>query len=88
VLERLRVEADHVLFGHTHRTGPLPGDDLGLWRGPGGSALWNTGSWVDEPAYVGPLGTASPYWPGTVVTVEGSGAPRIHRLLPADAVGR
>jgi len=81
VLERLGVEADHVLFGHTHRTGPLPGDDAARWQGPGGASLWNTGSWVYEPDYIGTLGSRSPYWPGTVVTIEGSGAPQIHRLL-------
>jgi hypothetical protein len=81
VLDRLGIEAEHVLFGHTHRTGPLPGDDPRLWRAPGGAALWNTGSWVAEPDYVGGNGSASPYWPGTVVTVEGSGPPVIHRLL-------
>jgi hypothetical protein len=81
VVDRLGIEADHVLFGHTHRTGPLAVDDPGLWRGPGGAALWNTGSWVAEPDYVAGQGRQSPYWPGTVVTLEGSAAPVIHRLL-------
>jgi predicted phosphodiesterase len=81
VLERLRVEADHVLFGHTHRTGPLPGDPECCWRCRGGTALWNTGSWVYEPGYVGVQGSRSPYWPGTVVTLDGSAPPRVHRLL-------
>jgi hypothetical protein len=88
VLERLGVEADHVLFGHTHRTGPLPGDDPGTWRLASGTALWNTGSWVYEPAYVGSHGSSSAYWPGTLVTLDGSGPPRIRRLLadlPPDA---
>jgi predicted phosphodiesterase len=82
VLERLRVEAEHVVFGHTHRAGPLPDDAPDLWRLAGGPALWNTGSWVYEPGYVGALGHRSPYWPGTMVTLEGSGAPRTQRLLP------
>jgi hypothetical protein len=81
VVDRLGIEADHVLFGHTHRTGPLAVDDPGLWRGPGGAALWNTGSWVAEPDYVAGQGRQSPYWPGTVVTLEGSASPVIHRLL-------
>ncbi|MCW3010881.1 MAG: hypothetical protein JWO90_1285, partial [Solirubrobacterales bacterium] len=29
VVRLLGVEAEHVVFGHTHRAGPLPGDDLG-----------------------------------------------------------
>ena len=81
VLENLGVEADHVLFGHTHRTGPTPGDPQARWLTPGGTALWNTGSWIYEPAYVGRDGSASPYWPGTLVTLDASGTPRIHRLL-------
>jgi hypothetical protein len=81
VLDRLGIDAEHVLFGHTHRTAPLTTDDPRLWRAPGGAALWNTGSWVAEPDYVGRNGTGSPYWPGTVVTVEGSGPPAIYRLL-------
>jgi hypothetical protein len=82
VLERLGIDAEHVLFGHTHRTGPQPADDPGAWRTPAGIALWNTGCWVYEPALVrAGEGSASPYWPGTLATVEGSGPPRLHRLL-------
>ena len=33
VLTRLRVDAPHVIFGHTHRAGPLPADDRYEWRG-------------------------------------------------------
>lgn len=33
VLRRLRVDAPQVIFGHTHRAGPLPGDDRGEWAG-------------------------------------------------------
>jgi Calcineurin-like phosphoesterase len=81
VLERLGVEAEHVLFGHTHRTGPLSHDEDAAWWGPGGAALVNTGSWVYEPDYCGAAGAASPYWPGTLVEVGGGVPPRIHRLL-------
>ena len=81
VLERLGIEADHVLFGHTHRAGPLPGDPDSVWRCRGGTALWNTGSWVYDPGRVGAHGRSSPYWPGTLVTLEGSDRPRLHHLL-------
>jgi predicted phosphodiesterase len=80
VLERLGVEADHVLFGHTHRTGPLPGDVEALWRTPSGARLWNTGSWVYERGVCVPAGPAGPYWPGTVTLIEG-GRPRFVRAL-------
>jgi calcineurin-like phosphoesterase family protein len=49
VAARLRVGAAHVLFGHTHRTGPLPADEAGEWALAGGGTLMNTGSWVLEP---------------------------------------
>jgi predicted phosphodiesterase len=80
VLERLRIEADHVLFGHTHRAGPLPGDPAGSWRCRNGTALWNTGSWVYDPVRVA-NDRSSPYWPGTLVTLEGSDPPRLQHLL-------
>jgi hypothetical protein len=78
--ERLGVDAAHVVFGHTHRSGPWPTDDAAEWELPGGGGLLNTGSWVHEPAFVRE-GRASPYWPGTVAVVEDDGAPRLRRLL-------
>ena len=66
VVDSLGVEADHVLFGHTHRAGPRPGDDLSEWRSRGGARLWNTGSWLVDPAFVATRGPDNPYWPGTV----------------------
>lgn len=82
VLDRLGVEAESVLFGHTHRTAPMGGDDLDLWRTRAGTALYNTGSWVYEPAYLMGRGSASPYWPGTLTIVDG-GPPKFNRLLSA-----
>jgi hypothetical protein len=70
-----------VVFGHTHRPGPLPGDPESVWRCRGGTALWNTGSWVYDPGRVGAHDRGSPYWPGTLVTLEGSDPPRLHHLL-------
>jgi hypothetical protein len=81
VLELLRVEAEHVLFGHTHRTGPVDADDAASWRTAGGTALHNTGSWVYEPAYVAQHATRSPYWPGTVTIVEHGRPPQHLRVL-------
>jgi hypothetical protein len=77
----LDVAPAHAIFGHTHRSGPWPGDDEAEWRLPGGGALLNSGSWVWEPAFVGDRGPGSPYWPGTCVVVEDTGPPRLERLL-------
>jgi hypothetical protein len=70
VLLRLGVQAPHVVFGHTHRAGPLPTDDLAEWRTVTGSTLTNVGSWVHESAFVGNDASASPYRPGFAATVE------------------
>lgn len=73
----LGIEADHVVFGHTHRRGPLSGDRD--WRA-GSVQLHNTGSWVWSPLLVG-TAKRSPYWPGTVAIVEGAEAPQLIHLL-------
>ncbi len=78
---RLGVEAPHLIFGHTHRAGPLPEDDpADGWELPGGERLWNSGSWVYEPPLIGPRGTASGHWPGACVIVEDEAPPRLERL--------
>jgi hypothetical protein len=74
-------DAAHVIFGHTHRPGPLPGDDLSEWTTATGTRLWNTGSWCHEPAFVGPPAHPGPYWPGTVVRLGETGPPRIENVL-------
>jgi Calcineurin-like phosphoesterase len=78
-LERLGIEAEHAIFGHTHRAGPLPRDEG--WVTPGGMALHNTGNWVYEPGFLGRSPTDSPYWPGGIVFVEDEGPPRLERPL-------
>jgi hypothetical protein len=79
-LGRLGVEAPHVIFGHTHRTGPLPGDDPAEWRA-GSTQLHNCGSWVFEPRFVGDGGPDAPHWPGGAILLEGDEPPRLLRLL-------
>jgi Calcineurin-like phosphoesterase len=85
VVERLDLEAEHVVFGHSHRPGPLPADELTEWRTPGGTWLHNTGSWVHEPSFTGSSAGSAPYWPGGAVVVEdddeAGGPPRLLRLL-------
>ena len=65
VVDRLGVPpAAHVIFGHTHRAGPLPGDDRSEW-----GRLLNIGSWVYEERFVGDDPAGSPYRPGFAAIV-------------------
>ena len=71
VVHRLGVAADSVVFGHVHRSGPLPGDQAASWTGPGGSPrIVNPGSWVYEPLLVHHATPPHPYWPGGAVLLE------------------
>ncbi|HEX8083498.1 MAG TPA: metallophosphoesterase [Solirubrobacteraceae bacterium] len=79
----LDVPAAWVLFGHTHRAGPLEGDDETEWAVPGGPRLINTGCWVYERVFLGDSGRSSPYWPGTVVGVGDVGPPVLRNVLEA-----
>ena len=81
MLRRLGVGAPHVIFGHTHRSGPWPADDPSEWTTPHGTRIHNTGSWVYQPHFLSEEPNASPYWPGTAVLVEDDGPPRLIRLL-------
>jgi UDP-2,3-diacylglucosamine pyrophosphatase LpxH len=83
MVRRLRIDAAHVITGHTHRGGPESND--GEWPLPGGGRLHNTGSWVFASAFHHPGRPPGPYWPGTVTRVEEKGAPRRTRLLTAHA---
>lgn len=71
----LQIDAREVVFGHTHRPGPLPQDTR--WDG----RLFNSGSWLYEPNLLGTTAGTSPYWPGTVLFVEDDKPPRLERLL-------
>ena len=88
VVRRLDIEAEYVVFGHTHRAGPLPVDGE-EWtvpprRGRRPTRLLNTGSWVYQPLFLGRRASDSPYWPGRCVVVEDGSAPRLLHPL-ADA---
>jgi hypothetical protein len=76
VLDRLDVRAPHVIFGHTHRAGPLPADDRSEW-----GRLLNTGSWVYEARFIGEDPLGSPYRPGFAVVVGEHGPPELVNLL-------
>lgn len=79
VARRLEIEAEHLIFGHTHRRGPGPGESG--WVLPTGTRLWNTGSWVYAPGIAGTTPGRSPYWPGTIAVVEDDGPPELRHLL-------
>jgi hypothetical protein len=81
VSDRLALGEGYVVFGHTHRTGPLPKDDPHEWRSPRGARLLNSGSWVYASIFLTDTAGESPYWPGGCVLVEDEGAPRVLRLL-------
>jgi predicted phosphodiesterase len=79
VVRRLGIDADHVIFGHTHRRGPRRAE--AGWRLESGTRLWNTGSWIHTPWLLGRTAADSPYWPGTVIVLEGDRDPRPQNLL-------
>ncbi len=76
---RLGVDAGHVLTGHTHRGGPLEGEEP--WPLRGGGRLHNTGNWIFASVFHHPGRPPGPYWPGMVTWVEGDADPRRVRLL-------
>lgn len=80
-VDRLGIEAAHVLFGHTHRVGPRPADAAADWTTPGGVRLHNSGCWVYERQFLSATPYESPYWPGTAIRVDASGPPVPLRVL-------
>lgn len=81
VAGRLGLGDAHVVFGHTHRAGPLPRDDRQEWLGPQGARLVNTGCWTYDAYFLRGGPGESPYWPGGAVLVEDDGPPVLRRLL-------
>jgi hypothetical protein len=101
VAARLGLGDAYVVFGHTHRAGPLARDDEREWRGTHataaqdgasaatatgvadglGARLVNAGCWTYDSVFLTATPGESPYWPGTCVLVEDSGAPVLERLL-------
>jgi hypothetical protein len=79
VVERLEIDARHVIFGHTHRAGMLAGDEPAEWLTPNGVRLHNCGCWVFSATFSD--SPESPYWPGAGVLVEDGEPPTLLRLL-------
>jgi hypothetical protein len=89
VVRHLGIGARHVVFGHTHRAGPLPGDDEREWTLAGGARLLNAGCWVFEEMYVGRRWGRGPYWPGGAIALDAASGPehlRVLDALPASAL--
>jgi hypothetical protein len=86
VADTVAPDAEHVLFGHTHRAGPLPGDDPAEWSTLSGRRLWNTGNWYLEAGFIRDTAENSPYWPGTIAWLEPGRAPRLENALRGYAV--
>jgi predicted phosphodiesterase len=83
MIRRLRIDATHVVFGHTHRAGPLAGE--AKWELADGPSLMNPGSWVFESGLIGEAGSEDPYWPGRCVLVREAAVPEICSLLDDSA---
>ena len=83
VVDGLGIDAAHVVFGHTHRAGPLERDDRSEWLTPGGARLWNSGSWLHEAVFLPDRDPRNPYWPGTVIQLGDEGDPRVENVLPS-----
>lgn len=79
VVEQLEIGARWIVFGHTHRTGPLVGE--GSWRAASGAQLVNCGSWIWAPQLAGGTAGRGPYWPGGMVMLDDDGPPRLVRVL-------
>jgi predicted phosphodiesterase len=77
----------YVIFGHTHRPGPLPGVDDGAdtpwraqWAGQSVDVL-NTGSWLYDVERALTQEYHETHWPGTLVLIPDGGAPRVISVL-------
>jgi len=81
VVARLGIGARHLIWGHSHRSGPWPSDDASEWVAPGGTRILNSGSWVYQRHFLSDGPNDSPYWPGTAVVLDDGAPPRLVRLL-------
>ncbi|MFI4991592.1 MAG: metallophosphoesterase [Solirubrobacterales bacterium] len=92
VAARLGLDDAYVVFGHTHRAGPMPGDDASEWnrRDAAGEAdpahgsgarLVNVGCWTYDSIFLTKKPGESPYWPGTCALIDDAGPPQLRRLL-------
>ncbi len=85
VVNRLEIDAEHVIFGHIHRRGALPMDDGRRATDPiwerAGVTLHNTGNWMYVEGLLGRAVPQSPFWPGSMVIVPDEGPPELVEVL-------
>lgn len=85
VVQRLRIDAPHVIFGHIHRRGPLPTDDGRNASDPvwalGSTELTNVGNWTYVEGLMGRAEPRSPFWPGSMAVVRDEGPPELVEVL-------
>lgn len=81
VAARLQLTDRYIVFGHTHRPGPLAHDAMLEWIGEREVRLVNAGSWCYSAVFLTARPGESPYWPGSAVLVEDDGPPEVVRLL-------
>ena len=83
VVERLGVDADHVIFGHTHRAGPLPGDERGLVAAGRHAPAQHRqlAARARVPQRRRPASARNPYWPGSVTLLRDEGPPELTNVL-------
>ncbi len=82
VLTQLQIHSSYAIFGHTHRAGPLPGDDLSEWVAPNRTRMLNTGCWVRD-SFAASDPEHSGFRAGFAVELEDEGPPRLVNLLDA-----
>lgn len=85
VVDRLGIDADHVIFGHIHRRGALLMDDGRRATDPvwekNGVTLHNTGNWTYVEGLLGRAIPQSPFWPGSMIVVGDTGPPELREVL-------
>jgi UDP-2,3-diacylglucosamine pyrophosphatase LpxH len=84
-LERWQAPPAHIIFGHTHRAGPLAGMDAphrwqATWAGQP-VQLWNCGSWLYDSERALTEEYYRTRWPGTMVLIPDGEPPRVLSLL-------
>jgi UDP-2,3-diacylglucosamine pyrophosphatase LpxH len=83
--EQWTVPPAYVIFGHTHRPGPLPGTDApaqwrASWSGHEVEVL-NAGSWLYDVERALTQEYYDTRWPGTLVLIPDGEAPRVVSIL-------
>ncbi len=84
-LEAWAAPPEYVIFGHTHRPGPLPGLDVpdhwrAQWAGHEVRVL-NSGSWLYDVEQALTDDYHASRWPGTYVLIPDGEAPRLVSVL-------